>query len=58
MRSYVAAHGEAPSLWEIAADVGLSSPSNVLYQLERLEGLRTVQRREQARRRGLASVLT
>lgn len=30
-------HGEYPSLREIGARVGLSSPSSVLYQLRRLE---------------------
>jgi repressor LexA len=45
MRTYVAVHGEAPSLPEIAAGAGLSSPSSVLYQLERLEALGAVKRR-------------
>ncbi|MGW7467001.1 LexA family protein [Streptomyces xantholiticus] len=51
MRTYVAVHGEAPSLREIAAGVGLSSPSSVLYQLERLESLGAVKRRSGDRRR-------
>ncbi|MGW7286235.1 LexA family protein [Streptomyces sp. NPDC054847] len=51
MRTYVAVNGEAPSLREIAAGVGLSSPSSVLYQLERLEAVGAVQRRGEARRR-------
>ncbi|MEU0368830.1 hypothetical protein ABZ070_00945 [Streptomyces sp. NPDC006283] len=51
MRTDVAMHGEAPSLREIAAGVGLSSPSSVLYQLQRLEALGAVERRGRARRR-------
>jgi repressor LexA len=51
MRSYVAVHAEAPSLRKIAAGVGLSSPSSVLYQLERLEALGAVKRRGEVRRR-------
>jgi repressor LexA len=51
MRTYVAVHGEAPSLREIAAGVGLSSPSSVLYQLERLEELGAVRRRGAVHRR-------
>ncbi|QMU18235.1 hypothetical protein H3L99_02125 [Streptomyces pristinaespiralis] len=37
---------------EIAAGVGLSSPSSVRYQLEWLETLGAVRRRGEARRRG------
>jgi repressor LexA len=51
MRTYVAVNGEAPSLREIAAGVGLSSPSSVLYQLERLESLGAVKRRGGHRQR-------
>lgn len=51
MRTYVAVHGEAPSLREIAAGVGLSSPSSVLYQLEGLEAVGAVQHRGAVRRR-------
>jgi repressor LexA len=51
MRAYVAVNGEAPSLREIAAGVGLSSPSSVLYQLKRLEVLGAVKRRDAARGR-------
>jgi repressor LexA len=51
MRTYVAVHGEAPSLREIAAGAGLSSPSSVLYQLERLEASGAVERRGRIRRR-------
>jgi repressor LexA len=52
MRTYVAVHGEAPSLREIAAGVGLPSPARVLYQLERLEALGAVKRRGEGCRRG------
>jgi repressor LexA len=48
IRSYAAVNGEAPSLREIAAGVGLSSPSSVLYQLKRLEVLGAVKRRDAA----------
>ncbi|WP_404782313.1 LexA family protein [Streptomyces pristinaespiralis] len=51
MRTYVAVNGEAPSLREIAAGVGLSSPSSVLYQLKRREVLGAVKRRDAARGR-------
>ncbi|MFE6808587.1 helix-turn-helix domain-containing protein [Streptomyces sp. NPDC057681] len=37
IRAHIADHGEAPTVREIAAAVGLSSPSSVLYQLRRLE---------------------
>ncbi|MFF3644148.1 hypothetical protein [Streptomyces sp. NPDC002564] len=37
IRDHIAEHGEAPSVREIAAAVGLSSPSSALYQLRRLE---------------------
>ncbi|MET8213103.1 MarR family transcriptional regulator [Streptomyces sp. NPDC005373] len=37
IRTHIADHGEAPTVREIAAAVGLSSPSSVLYQLRRLE---------------------
>jgi repressor LexA len=51
LRTYVAVHGETPSLREIAAGACLSSPSSVLYQLERLEALGAVKRRGEGRRR-------
>ncbi|MFE4724241.1 winged helix-turn-helix transcriptional regulator [Streptomyces sp. NPDC056728] len=37
MRAHIADRAEAPTVREIAAAVGLSSPSSVLYQLRRLE---------------------
>ncbi|GAA1289048.1 MarR family transcriptional regulator [Streptomyces sp. NBC_01474] len=37
IRTHIADHGEAPTVREIAAAVGLSSPSSVMYQLRRLE---------------------
>lgn len=37
IRDHITDHGEAPSVREIGAAVGLSSPSSVLYQLRRLE---------------------
>lgn len=37
IRDHIADRGEAPSVREIGAAVGLSSPSSVLYQLRRLE---------------------
>ncbi|MGW0905067.1 LexA family protein [Streptomyces sp. NPDC002853] len=37
IRNHIVDHGEAPSVREIGAAVGLSSPSSVLYQLRRLE---------------------
>ncbi|MFI9780377.1 LexA family protein [Streptomyces sp. NPDC051956] len=37
IRTHIADHGEAPTVREIAAAVGLSSRSSVLYQLRRLE---------------------
>ncbi|MEU8825143.1 hypothetical protein [Streptomyces sp. NPDC048636] len=35
-RDWIAEHGEAPSLRELAAAVGLASPSSVSYQLRRM----------------------
>ncbi|MFD4144282.1 LexA family protein [Streptomyces sp. NPDC058572] len=37
LRSWIADHGEAPSVRELGHAVGLSSPSSVAYQLGRLE---------------------
>ncbi|MGW2228264.1 LexA family protein [Streptomyces formicae] len=37
IRTHIAETGEAPTLREIGAAVGLSSPSSVHYQLRRLE---------------------
>ncbi|MFB7577180.1 LexA family transcriptional regulator [Streptomyces sp. NPDC056165] len=44
IRAHIADHGEAPSVREIAAAVGLASPSSALYQLRRLEEAGTVRR--------------
>ncbi|MFF1562024.1 hypothetical protein ACFVY1_00590 [Streptomyces sp. NPDC058293] len=37
IREWVAETGEYPTIREIGAGVGLSSPSSVLYQLRRME---------------------
>lgn len=37
IREWIAEHGEAPSIREIGKQVGLSSPSSVLHQLNQLE---------------------
>ncbi|MFC9674426.1 winged helix-turn-helix transcriptional regulator [Streptomyces sp. NPDC056637] len=44
IRAHIADHGEAPTVREIAAAVGLASPSSVLYQLRRLEEAGAVRR--------------
>ncbi|MEU6657426.1 hypothetical protein [Streptomyces sp. NPDC046821] len=44
IRAHIADRGEAPTVREIAAAVGLSSPSSVLYQLRRLEEAGDLQR--------------
>ncbi|MFE6758196.1 winged helix-turn-helix transcriptional regulator [Streptomyces sp. NPDC057684] len=44
IRVHIADHGEAPTVREIAAAVGLSSPSSVLYQLRRLEEAGVIRR--------------
>ncbi|MFB7165411.1 MarR family transcriptional regulator [Streptomyces sp. NPDC056242] len=44
IRAHIAEHGEAPTVREIAAAVGLASPSSVLYQLRRLEEAGIVRR--------------
>ncbi|MCX5083421.1 MarR family transcriptional regulator [Streptomyces sp. NBC_00401] len=44
IRAHIADHGEAPTVREIAAAVGLASPSSVLYQLRRLEEAGVVRR--------------
>ncbi|MFD3475926.1 winged helix-turn-helix transcriptional regulator [Streptomyces sp. NPDC058695] len=44
IRAPIADHGEAPTVREIAAAVGLTSPSSVLYQLRRLEEAGVVRR--------------
>ncbi|GGT36470.1 hypothetical protein GCM10010271_45550 [Streptomyces kurssanovii] len=56
--TYVAVNGEAPSLRGIAAEIGLSSPSSGLYQMERLESVGAVRRHGEARRAGVTDVLT
>ncbi|MFG2142591.1 hypothetical protein ACGFRG_00065 [Streptomyces sp. NPDC048696] len=35
-REWVVEHGEAPSVRELAAAVGVSSPSSIAYQLRRM----------------------
>ncbi|MCX4972583.1 MarR family transcriptional regulator [Streptomyces sp. NBC_00554] len=47
IREWIAEHGEAPSIREIGKQVGLSSPSSVLHQLNQLEkrGLLSRERR-------------
>lgn len=37
IRNHIADRGEAPSIREIGATVGLPSPASVLYQLRRLK---------------------
>lgn len=44
IRDWVAEHGEAPSMREIADRVGLSSTASVGYQLERMEQLGVIVR--------------
>ncbi|MGW3673589.1 LexA family protein [Streptomyces sp. NPDC005166] len=44
IRGHIADHGEAPTVREIAAAVGLASPSSALYQLRRLEEAGVVRR--------------
>ncbi|MFF4231533.1 winged helix-turn-helix transcriptional regulator [Streptomyces sp. NPDC001820] len=41
---WIAEHGEAPSVREIAQRVGLSSPSSVAYQLRRMENVGVISR--------------
>ncbi|MFI9775748.1 helix-turn-helix domain-containing protein [Streptomyces sp. NPDC051956] len=44
IRAHIADHGEAPTVREIAAAIGLASPSSALYQLRRLEEAGIVRR--------------
>ncbi|MFF1732016.1 winged helix-turn-helix transcriptional regulator [Streptomyces sp. NPDC058247] len=44
IHAHIADHGEAPTVREIAAAVGLASPSSALYQLRRLEEAGVVRR--------------
>lgn len=44
VRSHHAEHGYAPSLRDIAAKVGLASPSAVRYQIGVLEGMGWIRR--------------
>ncbi|MCI3221995.1 LexA family transcriptional regulator [Streptomyces sp. NP-1717] len=44
VRSWIADHGEGPSVREIADLVGLSSTGSVAYQLARMEALGMISR--------------
>ncbi|MFD3920175.1 hypothetical protein [Streptomyces sp. NPDC058595] len=46
LRAWIADTGEAPSVRELGACVGLSSTSSVVYQLARLEEQRLINRRD------------
>ncbi|MFI5887986.1 LexA family protein [Streptomyces sp. NPDC051554] len=49
IRAWVADHGEAPTLRQIAEEVGLSSTGSITYQINRLEQLGVLARRDKGR---------
>ncbi|MEV8547280.1 hypothetical protein [Streptomyces sp. NPDC051572] len=49
VRAWIADQGEAPTLRQIAEEVGLSSTGSVTYQINRLEELGILARREKGR---------
>ncbi|MCX4595694.1 hypothetical protein OG819_40330 [Streptomyces sp. NBC_01549] len=49
IRHWVAEHGEAPTLRQIAQDVGLASTGSVSYQIDKMEKLRALGRRSNGR---------
>ncbi|MGW0579858.1 LexA family protein [Streptomyces sp. NPDC002920] len=49
IRTWVADHGEAPTLRQIAEEVGLSSTGSITYQINKLEQLGVLTRRDRGR---------